>query len=243
MTSTSVLALGPAVTEAGGWLAETTSIGVGVHLAAVGEDPPILSGREIPTLIDGRGRLANSWRSFLPRAVAGRIDPADLRREFSAQIQRVLDFGITVDHLDTHQHLHLWPMVRDVVLGLAREYAIPAVRVPRSATAIPGAGINYLAGSLEGRARAAGLAFPGHAVGLDEAGRMDDAGLRRAIRRLAGANEHAVEPSTPLRRGRRPRALSLPMELSMGKSSKLSHRPARGRRLTPRASTSRRTQI
>jgi predicted glycoside hydrolase/deacetylase ChbG (UPF0249 family) len=196
VTSTSVLALGPAATEAGGWLAGTERIGVGVHLAAVGEDPPILSGSEIPTLVDRGGRLANSWRSFLPRALAGRIDPADLRREFSAQIQSVLDLGITIDHLDTHQHLHLWPMVRDVVLALARDFGISAVRVPRSATAIPGVGINYLASDLARRARASGLAFPGAAVGLDEAGKMDDAGLRRAIRQLAGASEHAVVLST-----------------------------------------------
>ncbi len=59
----------------------------------------------------GKGRLRLSWRQFLPRAAAGRIDPDDLRREFGAQIERILAAGLTIDHLDTHQNLHLWPMV------------------------------------------------------------------------------------------------------------------------------------
>ena len=66
---------------------------MGVHLAAVGEDPPLLSAREVPTLVDRRGRLARSWRAFLPRAAAGRVDPDDLRREFGAQIAAVRAAG------------------------------------------------------------------------------------------------------------------------------------------------------
>src|SRR5206468_11836837 len=101
-----------------------TNLGVGVHLAAVGEDPPLLSPAEIPTLVDRQGRLAPSWRTFVARAAAGRVDPADVEREFRAQIEAVASIGVRLSHLDTHQHLHLWPLVSEVVVRLATEHDI-----------------------------------------------------------------------------------------------------------------------
>lgn len=195
VTSTSVLAIAPAFTITAAWLADADGIGVGVHLAAVGEDPPLLSAREVPSLVDGRGRLPLSWRAFLRRAVAGGIDPDDVRREFEAQLARVRDVGLSISHLDTHQHLHLWPSVRDVVLWLARTHGIGAVRVPRSASVFPGMGVNVLARELARQARAAGLQFPAHAAGLDEAGALDTTRFRRALGRLAAVDAPTVELS------------------------------------------------
>lgn len=179
VTSTSVLAVGPALARCGPRLADAPELGVGVHLAAVGEDPPLLSAREVPTLVDRRGRLARSWRAFLPRAAAGRVDPDDLRREFGAQIAAVRALGVTPTHLDSHQHLHLWPLVRGVTLDLAREHGVGAVRVPRSHRSRHpvSAGVNRLAGDLAREARAAGIAVPADAAGLDESGTLDAARL------------------------------------------------------------------
>ena len=53
----------------------------------IGEDPPLLPAREIPSLVDGRGRFWASWKQFLPRAVAGRIDPGEVRAELRAQLE------------------------------------------------------------------------------------------------------------------------------------------------------------
>lgn len=196
VTSTSVLVLAPAFATSAKWLVDEEKLGVGVHLAAVGEDPPLLSAREVPTLVDGSGRLAANWRVFLTRAAAGRIDPDELAKEFRAQLQSVQGAGVAVSHLDTHQHLHLWPLVRDVVLDLAVEEGIDAVRVPRSTTAFPGAGVNILASALARRAAGRGLAFPDEAAGLDEAGRMHGASLHAALERLAGSGAEAVELSS-----------------------------------------------
>ncbi len=194
VTSTSVLALASGFRDSADWL-ESCAIGVGVHLAVVGEDPPMLAATEIPTLVDGRGRLADNYRSFLARAIAGRIDPADLVREFRAQIEAVQSRGLKVDHLDTHQHLHLWPLVRNVVLDLAIVAGIGAVRVPRSTTVFPGVGVNFLAHRLAAHATARGIAFPGQAAGIDEAGRMDADAIRGALARLARTSVGAVELS------------------------------------------------
>lgn len=182
VTSTSVLAVAPGFARSGGWLAEEGELGVGVHLAVVGEDPPLLAASEVPTLVDRRGRFAISWRTFLRRCVTGRVDPEDLRRELTAQVEAVAGLGLAVDHLDSHQHLHMWPALRPVVIGLAVEKGIPAIRVPRSHRRHPVAlGVNRLSARLAAAARAAGLLFADDGSGVDEAGHLDRAALLAAL--------------------------------------------------------------
>ena len=48
ITSTSVLVLGSGFSRSVGWLRDETTLGVGVHLALVGEDPPLSSARDSP---------------------------------------------------------------------------------------------------------------------------------------------------------------------------------------------------
>jgi len=197
VTSTSVLAVAPGFEPTVGWLRDTAGIGVGAHLAAVGEDPPLLTAREIPTLVDRKGRLPMSWRRFLPRMAGGRIDPDDLRREFRAQLHRLEGAGLTLAHVDTHQHLHLWPGVAAVVLGLARETGIPAVRVTRS-SARSGVGqvVRRLSARLERSARDQGLWFTADATGLDEAGTLDRPRMLAALDRLGASGAPSAELGT-----------------------------------------------
>ena len=197
MTSTSVLALAPGFEPTVGWLADAPRLGTGAHLAAVGEDPPLLSAAEVPTLVDGKGRLRLSWRQFLPLAASGRIDPADLRREFAAQIEALLAAGLTIDHLDTHQNLHLWPMVSDVVRDLGSTYGVEVIRITRSSAASPvGLTVRALAWRLERRCRAEGWAFAEASTGLDEAGCLDLPSMIKALHRLAATHAPSAELAT-----------------------------------------------
>ncbi len=194
VTSTSVLVLAPAFDRSVRWLSEVPRLGVGAHLAAIGEDPPLLSAAEIPTLVDRRGRLRGGWRQFVPLLTGGRIDPADLRREFAAQLERITAAGVAVDHLDTHQDLHRWPLVRDVVLDLAERHGIPAVRVCRSFMHSPsGITLRRMARGLEKRARSRGIAYPLASAGADESGRLDLPAAIRALHRLAATRADSAE--------------------------------------------------
>jgi chitin disaccharide deacetylase len=201
VTSTSALALGPGFATSAGWLADAPALGVGAHLAAVGEDPPLLSATEVPTLVDRRGRLRNSWRQFLPLAAAGRIDPDDLRREFAAQLEAIAAAGVRIDHLDTHQNLHLWPMVRDVVLEVGETAGVRVLRVTRSSSRGPiGQVVRRLAHRLEGIADERAWRYPVASTGLDEAGGLDVQGMSVALTRLRaeagddGSAELATHP-------------------------------------------------
>jgi predicted glycoside hydrolase/deacetylase ChbG (UPF0249 family) len=197
VTSTSVLALSPGFDRSVGWLREAPRLGTGAHLAAVGEDPPLLSSAEIPTLVDKKGRLRLSWKQFLPRAVAGRVDPDDLRREFAAQIERMQAAGLAIDHFDTHQNLHLWPMVRDVVMDLGEVYGIKTIRITRSSSHSPvGLTVRGLAHRLERRCRSRGWAFTRASTGLDEAGNLDLPSMIKALHRLAATRAPSAELAT-----------------------------------------------
>jgi chitin disaccharide deacetylase len=194
VTSASVLAIGPAYPKVADWLLDEGDLGIGVHLAAVGEDPPLLTPDEIPTLLDDTGRLCHTYGQFVARAATGRVDPDDLTREFTAQLEVVQDLGLPITHLDAHQHLQLWPPVREVVLDLALRFGIPAVRVPRYRSLMPvGVGVTLLGRRLARRAVQVGLHHPLDAVGIECAGCLDAERLPRVLSRLAAGGKRSVE--------------------------------------------------
>jgi len=196
ITSTSVLVLGSGFSRSVGWLRDETTLGVGVHLALVGEDPPLSTARDIPTLVDRHGRLARSWRQLLPRVMTKRIDMADVERELAAQIGAAQDAGLSIDHLDSHQHVHMFPGLREVVVDLAHRFDVPAVRVTRMQGRGPvGRLMRRLAATLERELEADGIAFAGAGAGLDEAGRFEEAALLRVLERFAQADVRSVELS------------------------------------------------
>lgn len=188
VTATSLLAVGRSFELAARMLADHPGLDAGAHLAIVGEDPPLLTAREIPTLVDRRGAFPLSYRTVVARGATGRLDPDDVRREFTAQLDRIAAAGVAISHLDTHQHTHLWPSVAAVVVDLAVERGVPSVRTPGSARLLPvGAPVNLLAARLRRRIARAGLLTTTAYAGLDEAGAMDAAAVTGALTRLTGA--------------------------------------------------------
>jgi predicted glycoside hydrolase/deacetylase ChbG (UPF0249 family) len=193
VTSTSVLATGPALAGALPALRDS-GLGIGAHLSAVGHHPPLLSSREIPSLVDRDGRLADSWRPFLIRLARGRIDLEDLEREFDAQLAALRGAGVEISHLDTHQNLHLWPPVARVLVELAGRWNVRALRVTRSNGRSPLAvAVRVFSRRLAHRAQRAGLTVPEASAGFDEAGRLDRDHLLRVIAQLASSRAATAE--------------------------------------------------
>lgn len=174
VTSTSLLTLAPGFDATAPWLADHPDLGVGLHLALVGEDPPLLGAAEVPTLVDGRGRLAPSWREFVRSAVSGRVDPADVERELGAQLERARSAGVRLTHLDSHQHLHQWPSVWPVVQRLAVRAGVRAVRTTAGRRWRP---MPVLGRWTSWRARRAGLATTDAFVGFEQSGSLTEPAL------------------------------------------------------------------
>ena len=128
ITCSCLLATGPAYHQALEQVVQDCSgLGVGVHLTTEVGRPCSTCDRALP-LLDERGQLScgfgRLWRLSRQPAV---LDA--LRREFTAQIERVLADGVAVDHLNGHRHIQMIPAVFRLVSELAEYYAIPAVRV------------------------------------------------------------------------------------------------------------------
>lgn len=96
---------------------------VGVHLTLTSEYQDYrwgsLTGR--PSLHDDDGYFAGTTAAAIQR-----MEAEDVRAECRAQIDRALEWGIDVTHLDSHMHaVEARPDLFDVYLDLAVAYALP----------------------------------------------------------------------------------------------------------------------
>ena len=194
VTSTSVLANGRALPVYAPRLLDAATLGVGAHLAIVGEDPPLLSATEIPTLLDPSGKFSLTWKQFLPRALASRVDPDDIKREFTAQLEHVQGRGLTITHLDAHQHLQLWPRIGEILLALAVDAGIRAVRVPRYRRAtLVGVGVSMLAARLARAADRRRIRYTADSIGIAIAGHLDLPTINRVLIDVASRQPTSIE--------------------------------------------------
>ncbi len=130
LTSTSLMAGGRAFSEAAGMALAMPSMGTGVHLTLVGGLPSVLPPEEVPSLTWEDGCLCRSYGELLERDMKGRIRADDVYREWDAQIRKIMAAGISITHMDGHQHLHMWPRFFPIALTLAMKYHIPCMRIP-----------------------------------------------------------------------------------------------------------------
>ena len=194
VTATSLMAVGRAFEQAVQYCRAVPALDVGVHLTLVAERP-LRPCRSSVTGDDGR--FPASAGAFLQHWLTGRIRRADVQAEWSAQIERILDHGIRVTHLDSHQHVHILPGLADLSLHLAARYNIPFVRVPvedlRWDRRPSPHGIDRMLGAAVLRAswtlaRLTGAKAahyrPLRFLGFQVGGRLDDLRLRRLLRAL-----------------------------------------------------------
>ncbi len=107
---------------------QTPSLGVGVHVTLV-DGRPMLPASTVPTLAPG-GAFRSSPRALFAGLALGRVDLREVEREAAAQIEFLLDAGLTLTHLDTHKHVHAYQPVFYVIARLAVRYRIDVVRLP-----------------------------------------------------------------------------------------------------------------
>lgn len=127
VTSATLMVNMPAALEAAEIVKAHPELGVGLHFTlTLGQ--PIRSHDEVPGLVDNQGlfhlRSACEKRLFL-----GRIKAHEVQRELLAQFDRFLSFGLMPTHLDSHQHIHLFPVVFDVIAEFCVNKGLP-LRIP-----------------------------------------------------------------------------------------------------------------
>jgi len=167
LNATSVMVVAPSFTpDEASALTHAGKAAVGLHLTLTAPFKPLTA--------DFRPLAQTTFHSvqaMLRLALLRRLDQAALAREVEAQLAAFArSFGRPPDFIDGHQHVHLFPQVRDAVLDAARRLA-------------PGAWVRQCGSVASLRERV-----------KDPKGLLIDA-LSRAVRRRAGKLGIATNPA------------------------------------------------
>jgi predicted glycoside hydrolase/deacetylase ChbG (UPF0249 family) len=207
VTSVSILANGPALEDA---LQEVRSlkekkISWGIHLN-LSEGTPLLAGLR---------RLTGPEGCFLGKARTHKLlsDPRDpdlegeIQQELDAQVRVLEKAGISISHLDGHQHVHVFPAAVQAAVNLARGHRIPWVRLPREPDPDPenavigfpllqeGRNFSGLAKAARAQLEGTGIRATDHFRGLYLKGRFSLSSLIDSLENLPdGLTELMVHP-------------------------------------------------
>lgn len=127
ITSATILANGPALTDALARLPQFPHCSFGLHLNAT-SFTPLSRDPGLAPLLRADGQFTNVVRSV---RVNRRLASA-LAREFSCQIERLREAGVTPSHFDSHHHIHTAPALFLILKRLQLRYGIRRVRITRN---------------------------------------------------------------------------------------------------------------
>lgn len=129
LTSATIMPKMPATEMAIQFARENPQHAYGVHLTFVRDtvESPVADPRLIPALLGEDGGFFPSHQLRL-MALFGNIPVDQICIEISAQIERLIDSGVPISHVDSHGHLHKFkPFVQALAETLPR-YGLSRVR-------------------------------------------------------------------------------------------------------------------
>lgn len=193
VTSATVLATGPTAPEAIR-RARQERLALGVHLCLTTHLSPAAPAHTVRWLAPG-GRFRQNWAELSAAWLARLIPAEEVVDELRAQVRRARELGAEIDHLDTHQHLHLLPGMTSIIEVLAAELGVPVrwpverpnahwLVHPRSATK------TAILSSLAALKQPRGVQRVS-AHGVFESGRLTERRLLRLISKL-GDGDHEI---------------------------------------------------
>jgi hopanoid biosynthesis associated protein HpnK len=130
LTSTSLMVNEPAASEAVRLARENPRLAVGLHLTLL-LGHSALAPDKIPGLVNDQGEFshhpaATGMAYFFQRSLR-----AQLRAEIHAQFQRFRATGLPLDHVNGHLHLHLHPVIFDLLMEDRQQLGIQHLRLTR----------------------------------------------------------------------------------------------------------------
>ena len=130
LTSASLMVAGEAADEAIELARQNPTLAVGLHVVAV-DGPAVLPPDRIGRLVDADGRFPDAPVRLGLRYAFNRAVRRELAAEIAAQFERFAATGLPLSHVDSHQHMHMHPVVFDLVLEQARRFGARGIRVVR----------------------------------------------------------------------------------------------------------------
>jgi hopanoid biosynthesis associated protein HpnK len=208
LTSASLMVGAPAAGDAIRRARTIPDLRVGLHIV-LDDGRPVLPPDRIPGLVGTEGRFRDRMVVDAIRFVALPGVRRQLEAEIRAQFEAFANTGLKLDHVNTHKHFHLHPIVLGMILSIGREFGVTAVRIPREPLWLPHA-VGDIAGlvgavlllpwlvMMKRRLRAAGIAFNDQVFGISCSGRMDERTMLAILARLpGGCTEIYLHPAVP----------------------------------------------
>jgi len=129
LTTASLMVSGEASQDAIQRAQALPTLKVGLHLVLV-EGRSLLPREQVPDLVNASGELSghlvrSGFRFFFVPGIRRQLE-AEIRAQFEA----FQTAGFHLDHVNTHNHMHLHPTVLECVLKIGREFGLSAIRVP-----------------------------------------------------------------------------------------------------------------
>jgi predicted glycoside hydrolase/deacetylase ChbG (UPF0249 family) len=172
-----------------------TTLDIGCHVVLV-DGSPVLPHSQIPSLATEAG-FRPTLGKFVSDLLRGRIRDSEIEAEAAAQIQRIQSSGLTVSHVDTHKHTHMFARVLRPLLRATALRGVSAIRNPFepawSVRATPAAGlgrrmqVTLLRSQRRYFRRAvkqAGLATTDGSIGILATGSLNAARLNRLLKAM-----------------------------------------------------------
>ena len=193
LSAASLMVAGDAAADAIARARQLPTLGVGLHLVLV-DGRPILPPAQLPDLVDASGWFPNAPARLGARIYFGAGARRQAAAEIRAQLAAFRVTGLRLDHVNAHHHFHFHPTVRDILIELAPEFGIRAIRVPRE----PGnALLSPFVASLRRRLDRAGIAHNDWQFGLRDTGAMNAARTQELLTHLRdGVTEIYFHPAT-----------------------------------------------
>lgn len=136
VTSTTVMANMPAFDQAVQLAEAYPSLGVGLHFN-ITQGAPVADASRVGSLLNERGEFFGSSTALLRQTLMSKLRVTDIEIELRAQIEKVLQAGLQLTHVDSHKHSHALPQVCEVIAKVIGDYDIRAVRLPREEWRLP----------------------------------------------------------------------------------------------------------
>ena len=132
ITSTSIIACGESFKQAAEMFHVIKKTNIGVHLTLTGSFFPTTTGTISSLTKDGR--FLKDYQLLLSKYLRQEINMDEVALEFNSQIDKVKKEGLSISHFDSHEHIHLFPKILEVVIRLAKENNIKYIRIPAEPT-------------------------------------------------------------------------------------------------------------
>jgi hopanoid biosynthesis associated protein HpnK len=134
LTATSLMVNEPGFTEAVKLAQENPKLGVGLHLTLLCGHSA-LKPEKIPGLVNSRGEFSSRPVSVGMDYFFQRNLREQLRAEIHAQFEKFRATGLPLDHVNGHLHLHLHPVIFNILMEDAEVLGIRRLRLTRDCLA------------------------------------------------------------------------------------------------------------